>query len=213
VSDVVVAALVVVGAYVLGGFPTAALVGRRAGFDPAGAGSRNPGASNSFRLGGARAGVLVLIGDVGKGAIGAGVGVAIGGRGLGVAAGAAAVVGHVAPVTRRFRGGKGVATAVGMVAVLEPVAAIAAGIVWAAVAIVTRKAVLASIAMVAAVVVTVAVAGRPAWEVATLGGVAVLVVLRHRGNLARLRRGEEPSLTNQYAARRSLRRRPETRDP
>jgi glycerol-3-phosphate acyltransferase PlsY len=197
VSGVVVAALVVVGAYALGGFPTAALVGRRSGFDPQGAGSGNPGASNSFRLGGARAGVLVLVGDVGKGAIAAALGLAVGGRGLGVAAGAAAVVGHVAPIARRFRGGKGVATAVGMIAVLEPVAAIAAAIVWAAVARVTRTAVVASVAMVLVVVVSIAVAGRPAWEVATLAGVAVLVVLRHRGNLARLRRGEESTLTRE----------------
>ncbi|MEY2422114.1 MAG: acyl phosphate:glycerol-3-phosphate acyltransferase [Acidimicrobiaceae bacterium] len=196
-SGVVVAALVVVGAYALGGFPTAALVGRRSGFDPQGAGSGNPGASNSFRLGGARAGVLVLVGDVGKGAIAAALGLAVGGRGLGVAAGAAAVVGHVAPIARRFRGGKGVATAVGMIAVLEPVAAIAAAIVWAAVARVTRTAVVASVAMVLVVVVSIAVAGRPAWEVATLAGVAVLVVLRHRGNLARLRRGEESTLTRE----------------
>ena len=193
-SSVVIAALVVVGAYLLGGFPTAAIVGRRSGFDPAGAGSGNPGASNSFRLGGARAGVLVLIGDVGKGAIAAGTGLAVGGRQLGVAAGAVAVVGHIAPIARRFRGGKGVATAVGMVAVLEPAAAIAGGIVWAGVAKATRKAVLASLAMVAVVVVSIAVAGRPAWEVAALGGVAVLVVVRHRGNLARLRKGQEPSL-------------------
>jgi glycerol-3-phosphate acyltransferase PlsY len=195
VSSVVVTAVVVVGAYLLGAFPTAAIVGRRSGFDPAGAGSGNPGASNSFRLGGARAGVFVLVGDVGKGAIAAGAGLALGGRELGVAAGAAAVVGHIAPIMRRFRGGKGVATAVGMVAVLEPIAAIAGGIVWAAVAKVTRKAVLASIAMVTVVVLSIALAGRPAWEVATLAGVAVLVVVRHRGNLGRLRRGEEPSLT------------------
>jgi glycerol-3-phosphate acyltransferase PlsY len=196
VSSVVLAALVVVGAYVLGCFPTAELVGRQSGFDPAG-GSGNPGASNSFRLGGARAGVLVLIGDVGKGAMAAGAGLLVGGRGLGIAAGAAAVVGHVAPVTRRFRGGKGVATAAGMVAVLEPVAAIAGAVVWIAVARVTRTAVLASLAMVVVVVVTIAVAGRPAWEVVTLGGVAVLVVVRHRGNLARLRTGDEPMLTKE----------------
>jgi glycerol-3-phosphate acyltransferase PlsY len=197
VSSVVATALVVVGAYALGGFPTAALVGRRSGFDPEGAGSRNPGASNSFRLGGARAGVVVLGGDIVKGAIAAGGGLAVGGRGLGVAAGAAAVVGHIAPITRRFRGGKGVATAAGMVAVLEPVAAVAGTVVWAAVAIVTRKAALASMAMVVVFVVATAVVGRPAWEVATLAGVAVLVVVRHRGNLARLRRGEERLLTKE----------------
>jgi glycerol-3-phosphate acyltransferase PlsY len=191
VSAVVVATLVAVGAYLLGGFPTAALVGRRSGFDPAGAGSRNPGASNSFRLGGARAGALVLAGDAGKGALAAAIGLAVSGRGLGVAAGSAAVLGHIAPVTRRFRGGKGVATAAGMAAVIEPVAAIVGGVVWVAVALATRKAAVASIAMVVVIVLVVAVVGRPAWEVGTLAGVAVLVIVRHRGNLARLRRGEE----------------------
>jgi glycerol-3-phosphate acyltransferase PlsY len=196
---VVAAALVVVGAYLLGGFPTAALVGRRSGFDPEGAGSRNPGASNSFRLGGARAGIAVLVGDIGKGAISAGVGLVVGGRGLGVATGAAAVLGHVAPVTRRFRGGKGVATAAGMVAVLEPVAAIVGVLAWAAVAALTRKAVIASIVMVIVVVAAIAIAGRPGWEVAAFAGVAVVVVVRHRDNLERLRKGEERSLGTREA--------------
>jgi glycerol-3-phosphate acyltransferase PlsY len=192
---VVAAALVVVGAYLLGGFATAARVGRRTGFDPERAGSGNPGASNSFRLGGARAGVLVLAGDGGKGALAALTGLLVGGRGLGVAAGTAAVIGHVAPAARRFRGGKGVATAAGMVAVLEPIAALAGAVAWAAVAGVTRTAVLASMAMVLVVLVTIAVEGRPGWEVATMVGVGFLIVVRHRGNLVRLRRGSEPSLT------------------
>ena len=188
------AALVVVGAYLLGCFPTAAIVGRRAGFDPDASGSGNPGASNSFRLGGRRAGVLVLVGDAGKGALATAIGLLVGGRGLGVAAGAAAVVGHVIPVTRRFRGGKGVATAAGMVAVLEPVAAIAGAVVWGAVATISRKAAVASLVMVTVVVSVVAFAGRPIGEVMTLAGVALVIVVRHRGNLARLRRGEEQSL-------------------
>ncbi|MEY2433358.1 MAG: acyl phosphate:glycerol-3-phosphate acyltransferase [Acidimicrobiaceae bacterium] len=195
----VAAALLVVGAYLLGGFPTAALVGRRSGFDPEGAGSGNPGASNSFRLGGARAGVAVLAGDIGKGAIAAGVGLGVGGRGLGVAAGAAAVLGHVAPVTRRFRGGKGVATAAGMVAVLEPIAAILGALAWAVVAALTRKAVLASIVMVVVVVAAIAITGRPGWEVAAFAGVAVVVIVRHRDNLERLRKGEERSLGSREA--------------
>src|SRR4051812_14518120 len=107
------AAVVVVGAYLLGCFPTAGIVGRRAGFDADSAGSGNPGASNSFRLGGVRAGVLVLVGDGAKGTVAAAAGLLVGGRALALAAGAAAVIGHVAPVTRRFRGGKGVATAAG----------------------------------------------------------------------------------------------------
>jgi glycerol-3-phosphate acyltransferase PlsY len=191
---VVAAALVVVGAYFIGCFPTAAIVGRRDGFDPDTGGSRNPGASNSFRLGGARAGALVLLGDAGKGAIAAAIGLLVGGRGLGLAAGAAAVLGHVAPVTRGFRGGKGVATAAGVIAVLEPVAAVAGAIVWGGVIAVTRKAAVASLVMVLIVVAAIAIAGRPLWEVTTLVGIALVIVVRHRGNLARLRRGEEQTL-------------------
>jgi glycerol-3-phosphate acyltransferase PlsY len=191
---VLLAALVVVGAYLLGGFPTAALVGRRSGFDPEGGGSGNPGASNSLRLGGVRAGVAVLAGDIGKGAVAAAVGLAVGGQGLGVAAGCAAVLGHVAPITRRFRGGKGVATAAGMVAVLEPLAALVGVLAWAAVAALTRKAVIASIVLMIVIVAMVAASRRPAWEVTAFGGITLVVIARHRGNLERLRRGEERSL-------------------
>jgi glycerol-3-phosphate acyltransferase PlsY len=71
--------------------------------------------------------------------------------------------------------------------------AIVAALVWIAAVSVTRKAVIASIAMLAVVVLAIAVARRPAWEVATFAGVAVVIVMRHSGNLARLRQGQEPS--------------------
>ena len=105
--------MAVLPAYLLGTFPTAILVGRREGRDPTSEGSGNPGASNALRTMGRRAAALVLIGDVGKGAAAAAAGAAVGGRAVGVGCALAAVVGHVAPVTRRFRGGKGVATLTG----------------------------------------------------------------------------------------------------
>ena len=64
--------LLVVPAYLLGTFPTAILVGRREGRDPTQEGSGNPGASNTFRTMGRRAGAIVLLGDVAKGALAAG---------------------------------------------------------------------------------------------------------------------------------------------
>ena len=105
--------VVVVAAYLLGTFPTAALIGRMTGHDPTAEGSGNPGATNVLRTSGRGAGVAVLAVDVAKGALAVGLGLLVGDHTLGVIAGAAAVLGHVAPVGRRFRGGKGVATAAG----------------------------------------------------------------------------------------------------
>lgn len=187
----VVAGPLLVGAYLAGTFPTALLVGRRAGFDPSVSGSANPGASNTMRLGGRRAGALVLAGDLSKGLLAAGVGLAAGGRALGFAMGASAVIGHIAPATRRFRGGKGVATAAGMAAVLWPLEAAASGCVFAVVALLTRTAALASLAAVSAMVVAVLLGGRPVSELVAVLGLAALVTVRHRGNLARLLSGEE----------------------
>ncbi len=57
----------IIVAYLIGTFPTALMVGRRIGADPSREGSGNPGASNVYRLGGRRAGVLVAIVDMLKG--------------------------------------------------------------------------------------------------------------------------------------------------
>src|SRR4051794_41765478 len=97
----------------MGTFPSAILVARRRGVDPTATGSGNPGASNVYRTAGKRAGLIVALADLAKGAIPAGVGWAAAGRPVGFACWIAAVLGHVFPATRRFRGGKGVATASG----------------------------------------------------------------------------------------------------
>lgn len=190
--------MLVVPAYLLGTFPTAILVGRRRGSDPTAEGSGNPGASNTMRNLGRRAGATVLVGDLGKGVVAAAAGLATGSRGAGVACGLAAVVGHVFPVLRGFRGGKGVATAAGMVAVLLPVVSLGLAVLWVAVARLSGVASLASLAVAGAAPVAAAATGRPAGEVAAFAACAALVVLRHRENIARLRRGEERSLRREH---------------
>jgi glycerol-3-phosphate acyltransferase PlsY len=184
----------VVAAYLVGTFPTAALVGRRRGVDPTASGSGNPGATNMLRTAGRRAGVATLTGDVAKGALAAGAGWAVGGHGLGVACGVAAVVGHVLPVTRGFRGGKGVATGAGMAMVLFPVAMAVAAAVFALVVGVSRTVSLASMAAVTALPVGAALLGAPGREVAALAACAAVVVGAHRDNIVRLAHGVEPRL-------------------
>lgn len=187
-------AAVVVAAYLLGTYPTATLVATARGRDVLAEGSGNPGATNVYRIAGARAGVVVLLGDLVKGAAAALLGYATGGRGLALAAGAAAVVGHCFPATRRFRGGKGVASAAGMSIVLFPAVASVLGVIWIVVARALNKASLASVLVFVGLPVAVAFSGRPATEVAAISAVAALVIARHSRNIARLIKGEEREL-------------------
>ncbi len=193
-------ALLVLSAYLLGTFPTALLVAGRKGQDPTREGSGNPGATNVARTVGRRAGMVVLLGDVAKGAVATALGMTLGGRVVGLTCGLAAVLGHVLPVTRRFRGGKGVATAVGFVGVAFPLEALAATTVWLAVVLLTRRVAPASIALVVALPILVValpilgvVTGRPGSELAVTAGTALLVIARHRDNIVRMRRGDEPA--------------------
>jgi acyl phosphate:glycerol-3-phosphate acyltransferase len=186
--------LLVVPAYLLGTIPTAILVGRREGRDPTLEGSGNPGASNTFRTMGRRAGAIVLAGDVAKGALAAGMGLATGNRAVGVACGLAAVVGHVFPVTRGLRGGKGVATGAGMAIVLLPGVTLVLALVWAVAVKVFQAASAGSVAVAVGFPLGAWVVGRPPGEVVAFAAGSLLIVVRHRENLDRIRRGEEHSL-------------------
>ena len=187
-------ALLIVGSYALGTFPTANLVGRRRGFDPTKQGSGNPGATNVYRVGGKSAGALVLVGDIAKGALPAGLGWAIDGRGLALACWAAAVVGHIFPLTRRLRGGKGVATAGGGVIVLFPVVAAICVVVFIVTVASTRRGSIGSLIITTLVPILAAVFGRPGREVAVAAGVCALVIVRHWSNLRRLLSGQESTV-------------------
>jgi glycerol-3-phosphate acyltransferase PlsY len=193
--DAVVVALLVPVAYLLGCFPSAKIVARRSGVDITAEGSGNPGASNTFRLLGWRAGVLVFALDVAKGAIAAGVGLLVADGHVGACVlGIAAIIGHTFPVTRHFKGGRGVATGAGVLLVIFPVLTLAFGVVWFVIVRLTHKASLASIVVVIAFPFAVALAGHPWGDVTVIAAVAVLVVARHASNLKRLFRGEELGL-------------------
>ena len=186
-----VVALLALPAYLLGTFPSAVLVARAGGHDVMAEGSGNPGASNVARLMGWKAGLLVLVADFGKGAIAAGVGLAVGGRVGAFALGVAAVIGHMFPVTRRFKGGKGVATAGGMLVVLYPVIAAILAVVWFLVARVLKMASVGSLVGAVLFPVLVAVAGYGVWETVAISALAVIVIARHAANVRRLIGGRE----------------------
>ena len=101
-------------AYLLGTVSTADIVTRRmAGNDLRTQGSGNPGAANAMKVLGAKAGLVVMAGDISKGVGACAIGGALAGPTGAHLAGTAAVAGHCYPVWNGFRGGKGVATSVG----------------------------------------------------------------------------------------------------
>lgn len=188
------AVVLVVAAYLIGMFPTAQIVGRRLGLDPTLEGSRNPGASNVYRLAGRRAGVIVAVIDMLKGAVPVGFALIVADRPTAYAVWVAAVAGHVWPVTRGFRGGKGVATAGGAGLVLNPLVGLACAVVFFVIVKVMRVASLGSLGIAVAYPLIALLIGDPWWEVAVAVAVAGIVVIRHQSNIRRLLGRDEAHL-------------------
>lgn len=186
--------LAVVIAYFCGTIPTAIVVARSKGIDITTFGSGNPGASNVGRALGTRYFVLVMVVDAAKGAVPAAI--MLGDRPVAYACGAAAIIGHVFPVTRRFRGGKGIATGAGVVLAVQPLVMLAAFAAWLSVMKVSKKASVASIVSVPVVVVGFVVSGSPGWELWSIVGLGILVEIRHVSNIKRLLQRSEPTISN-----------------
>jgi glycerol-3-phosphate acyltransferase PlsY len=204
------ALLLMIGAYLLGAVPFGVLLGKLRGVDIRQHGSRNIGATNVGRVLGRKWGYLCLILDVLKGFIPAFVATfSFAHSGADAAAlaawllvGVAAVLGHVFPVYLGFRGGKGVATTVGVALGIYPyftIAMSAALIAYAAVRFGTGHVSAGSLALAvvfpAAFYVYTLAAGLPLarfWPLlAVATALGLLIIVRHRSNIARLMRGEE----------------------
>ncbi len=162
------------------------MVARSRGVDILTLGSGNPGTSNVTRVLGAKWGALVFLLDALKGAVPALVGLALGTRPGAYILVTAAVLGHMFPITRRFRGGKGVATMSGAMIVLHPVISVVLSVVWFVTRKLSGKASLASLVITVGLPVAVAISGAPAWEIVYVLGLCALVLLRHVDNIRRL---------------------------
>jgi glycerol-3-phosphate acyltransferase PlsY len=188
-----VTVVLLLGAFVLGAFPTGPIVARARGVDLRKIGSGNVGATNVGRALGKKWAVAVLLADALKGWL-----PVFAARQLDLAplvvagAGLAAVLGHMFSPFLRGRGGKGVATSFGAALALSPLAAAAGFGLYALLYAVTR---ISSVGSLAACTVYPAllwlIGPRDAVYVAYGVVVAVLVALRHKDNIKRLLRGEE----------------------
>ena len=182
--------------YLLGSIPFGLLLTRAAGLgDVRAIGSGNIGATNVLRTGRKGLAAATLILDAAKGAAAVLVAAALwpGMAQLPPLAGLAAFLGHLFPVWLKLRGGKGVATLIGVVAALLWPAALAVAAVWILALVLTRYSSVGGMAAAVAAPVAAFLLGRP--DLALLfAGFALLVLWKHRANLARLFRGEEPKV-------------------
>ena len=181
------------------------IVGRlRGGVDIRTMGSGNAGGTNALRTQGFAFALGVVVIDIGKGFVGAGVvpGLEIpfvpadpevSRTWLALCCGAAAVFGHVWPVFHRFRGGKGAATIVGTLIVLGPELILPLVLVWAWVVILSGYVGLATMIAAAAVPLWIAVTRLPGDQPLFIytAIMALFVIRWHRSNIQRMREGTE----------------------
>jgi acyl phosphate:glycerol-3-phosphate acyltransferase len=182
--------------YGLGSLPLGYLVASRAkGVDLRRAGSGNVGAANTYRTAGLAAALIVVLVDVAKGASSVFFAARFASSAADpVAAGIAAIIGHVYPVWLRFHGGKGVATACGVFWMLAPLATALAATVFVLVVWLTRFVSLGSVVATIALPPLAWFTDRPMPIVVGAALAALLIVQRHRTNLARLQQGAERRL-------------------
>ena len=180
--------------YLFGSIPFGVLLTRLAGLgDIRAIGSGSIGATNVLRTGRKGLAAATLLLDAAKGAVAVGIFLILGPPGAEVWAGLGAVIGHMFPVWLAFKGGKGVATGLGVVTMLAWPVAVIGGLVWLAVAGVTRMSSAAALAAcVAAPVAAWFLASGPV--ALTVLAIAALVIARHHANIARLLAGTEPRI-------------------
>jgi glycerol-3-phosphate acyltransferase PlsY len=186
-----------VGGYLLGSIPFGLIATRLGGAgDIRQVGSGNIGATNVLRTGRRDLALITLIGDGGKGAAAVLIAGALFASPLAAAvAGGAAFVGHIFPLWLGFKGGKGVATFFGVLFGIAWPVGLATGATWIVMALIFRFSSLAALT---------AAASAPAWLIvlhqATPArlwlavGMALLIFIRHDGNIRRLIKGDEPRI-------------------
>lgn len=185
----------VIFAYFLGGIPFGFLFVRFAlGKDIRTMGSGNIGATNVHRSAGGKAGVIVLLLDIAKGFLAvwiAGLLTHNAPEALACAA-VAVMLGHAFPIFLRFRGGKAVACFIGAFLYIAPLALLAVLAVFVVVVAFSKYISLGSIAASLLFPIAVWQIMHPAPPILMASVfAALLIVLRHRGNIERLVAGTE----------------------
>ncbi len=191
--------------YLIGSLMGSMIMGKlRGGVDIRKMGSGNPGGTNALRTQGLAFALGVIIIDVGKGVIGAGVvpglelpfvatDPEVSRTWLTLSCASAAVIGHVWPMYHGFRGGKGAATLVGTFIILGPILILPLLFVWAFVLIMSGYVGLATMAAAIALPIWLAATRLPDDQPLLIycALMAAYIVYCHRSNIQRMREGSE----------------------
>ena len=207
--------ILIIGAYLLGSIPFGLIIAKAHGIDLRSIGSGNIGATNLSRALGRKWAYLCFLLDVTKGLVPMLVAAGfissppvIAEIFLALAAGCAAVLGHIFPIYVKFKGGKGVATSFGVALGFWPyytICAAAAFLIWLVVVLLCRYISLASIIASVAFPVTLVsvIVLTPRWNFASLWPllivavvIPIMVIVRHRENIKRLIAGTESKIFN-----------------
>ena len=196
-SSVVATVVFAVAAYLIGSVSFAVVVSRVMGLaDPRTYGSGNPGATNVLRSGNKKAAILTLLGDAAKGWLAVWLAQLLAPR-FGVdEAGIALVViavflGHLYPVFHRFAGGKGVATAAGILLAINVWLGLATLATWLIIAVFFRYSSLAALVSAVFAPFFYVLMNTFDWIAGAVALMAVLLIARHRANIAKLLAGKE----------------------
>ena len=189
-------------AYFIGSIPSSIWIGKSYfGKDVRDFGSGNAGATNTFRVLGKRAGIIVLLLDILKGVTAASLILYMPSVSqetdqyvnLQLLFGILAVVGHIFPVFENFNGGKGIATLFGMLIGIHYILAVACVALFIIVLLLTRYVSLSSIlATISFPILTIYIFNRDEPLFIAFGiAAALMVVITHKKNIVRLLNGEE----------------------
>lgn len=211
----ITAFVLILAAYLLGSLSGSLLLGRLRGVDIRTQGSGNAGGTNALRTQGWRFALGTVLVDVGKGALAAWLALrfavdagVVDAAGVAYLAVLAAVAGHVWPVFHGFRGGKGAGTLVGGLLVLWPLTVLPLLAVWLLCLTITGYVGLATILAAAALPTFALAIGADGTRLAFALAVAVFIAFTHRGNLVRLRAGNEHRFERARVLARLLGKRP-----
>ena len=192
-------------AYLIGSIPTAVWIGRlKYGVDIREQGSKNAGATNTFRVLGKKAGIFVLSIDILKGLVAVLLPFFFNSYAwnndhlihLKIVAGIMAVVGHIFPIYVGFKGGKGVATSLGIIIGIHPLAAIVIAMVFLIVFITSNYVSLSSICAATTFPIAVNLLFHNENMILAIFSIviALTVVSLHHQNIKRLLQGNESKM-------------------